>query len=167
MSLSLVETQGIMDWWPEERTDYPYTFGSDPWSESPEDELVISSQGEWVQSDLDVLEPEPVGFEDPQLIGFTHPNGPVTDILAFADIDLLASDCTYDGMRTISKKKKREMCPTTWNPSSSQVKEPECRPEGQICPVSKTAMCCIGQREAWYGWHGFSVGECIKCTSSP
>jgi hypothetical protein len=174
MSLSLVKAQEadiIMDWWPEETTtDYPYTFDSDPWSESSEDGSVIYNPDTWTQSDLYVLEPEPVDVADPRLFDLTDPNAPVIDFhdtFAFADIDLLASDCTSDGVQTISKRKKGKMCPTTLNPSSSQVKEPECRPEGDICPAGKKAMCCTGEKTAWNMWYGFSVGKCINCTVSP
>jgi hypothetical protein len=169
MSLLLVKTQDadtIMNWWPEETTDYPYTFGSDPWSESSEDESVIYNP-DATQSDLYVLEPEPVDVQDPHLFDLTDPNAPVIDFhdtFAFADIDLLASDCTSDGVQTISKRKKGKMCPTTLNPSSSQVKEPECLPERDICPAGKTAMCCTGEKQAWNMWFGFSVGKCINCT---
>lgn len=144
------------------------------WSESSE-APEMQNQGESIQSDLfgstgNILQDSgSPGPEDPDLFDWMDLNAPTPDVdntLAVVDTSSIAIACTSDGSPpTISKRKKsKSICPTTLDtPSSSSVKEPDCRPESEICPIGKTAMCCGGEKEAWDRYYGFSVGGCIKC----
>lgn len=165
------------DWW-SESTDYPYNDDSNQLSASLQDPDT-QNQGESIQSNLfgpsDLLysdtnpleKLESMGLDNPNLFDSIDPNAPMPDLdnsIALDDTDSFTSGCSSDGTARISKRKKGEECRANYkNPSSSRTKEPECKPESEICPMSKTAMCCIGAKEAWERWSGFSVGGCIKC----
>lgn len=109
------------------------------------------------------------GSEDPDLFDWTDINAPTAgfdDTLA-ANTDFIATACTSDSsLPRISKRKKKpkDICPAdSSSSSSSRVKQPDCRPESDICPIGKTAMCCDGEKQGWLKWNGFSVGHCINC----
>lgn len=145
------------------------------WSESAE-ALNVHNQDDLIQSDLfgstgsTLQNPGLTGPEDSDphdwmdFDALTLEN----DDTLLADADFVADSCTSDNsLPRISKRKKsKKICPadsTSSSSSSSRVKESDCRPESEICPIGKTAMCCIGEKQGWLKWEGFSVGNCIKC----
>ena len=168
------------DWWP----DYPsYTEALNQWPDAAGSDM--PGQGELIQSDLFGLtgntlhESESTITEDPNLFNFVDLNVPTLDsdnIWVAAATDSLASGCASEGSlpgTSISKRgKSKKICPATLDPpatlnppsAASLLKKPECRPESEICPVGKTAMCCTGERQGWDKFSGFSVGNCMKCT---
>ena len=150
-------------------------WGSDiyQWSE-PLEAPNVQHQGDFTQTDLfgstgDTLQSTGLtGPEDPDLFDWMDLNAPASDFdnTLAADIDFITTSCTSDSSQPrISKRKKsKNICPAdSTSSSSSRVKQPDCRPESEICPIGKTAMCCDGEQQGWLKWYGFSVGGCIKC----
>lgn len=164
------------DWWP----DYPNIEDTSQWSESP-GAPNMEIQGEFVQSDLfgstsdTLLGSGPIGPEDYDLFEMVDLNAPIPDFdntVAVADTDSFISACASDGSpptTLLSKgKKSKKLCPATTldPPAIPRLKEPECKLNSRMCPITKTAMCCNGEKQGWDKYSGFSVGGCIKCSHS-
>ena len=151
-------------------------WGSDiyQWSE-PSELSNVQGQGDLTQSSLfdstysTLQNPGLTAPEDLDLFDWTDLNTPTSDFddSLVADTDTIAIGCTSDSSQSrISKRKKKakDICPAdSSSSSSSSVKQPDCRPESELCPLGKTAMCCVGEKQGWFKWGGFSVGGCINC----
>lgn len=95
------------------------------------------------------------------------------NILDAGDPDSLTLGCSSEDsspMTGLSKgKKSKKICPATTLdlPSAATFdKKSDCKPESEICPIGKSAMCCDGETQGWLAYSGFSVGGCIKCKLS-